>query len=119
MYINSLEELFDSLSKIGHMREEGKQKVNPDYKARIETIAVFCEINKIPYKLGSIYDGYQIKFPWCGGDVACHRGTFGVEEGKVESYHFPWDEDSVSIYSPSAMAALIINYYHLLQNMTN
>ena len=117
MYNNSFEEIFDSLAKIDNMSEEEAQNINPEYKARIEIIAAFCDANKIPYNLNPLFGGYQITFPWCSGDVACHIGTYGVDEGLVESFQFPWDEDNVSIFSPSAMAALIINYYNTLYNL--
>ena len=50
----------------------------------------------VPYNLRKLYDGYQLTFPWTGGDVVCHGGSYGSCLGHFESMGFPWDEDGVT-----------------------
>lgn len=59
----------------------------------------------------NVMGGWQLRFPWCEGDVAIHGWTVDHEKGKVESYQFPWDDGDVTILSPDAAAELIIEYY--------
>lgn len=65
----------------------------------------------VPCAINPIYEGYQLRFPWCKGDVAMHDGTYGAKAGHVETYEFPWDEDDVSELEPIEAAALILAYY--------
>lgn len=58
-----------------------------------------------------IYDGMQIRFPWCDGDVACHKGTYGSNDGCVETYCFPWDGGDVSMLTPEEAADHIIEMW--------
>ena len=66
----------------------------------------------VPFTIKKIWDGYQLRFGWCEGDVACHSGTYGSLEGFVETYCFPWDEDDVSMLTPEEAAAKISAYYY-------
>lgn len=84
------------------------------YAERISYIAILCETFDVPYELHELYDGMQLRFPWCEGDVACHSGTYGNEHGAVETYMFPWDDDDVSVLLPKEAALKIINYYYEL-----
>lgn len=67
------------------------------YAERICTIAEGLDKNSIPYSINHLYEGWQLRFPWSEGDIACHRGTYESEQDKVESYCFSWDEDDVSV----------------------
>ena len=81
------------------------------YQDRICAIAEACNDNNIPYSVNKIWDGWQIRFPWCEGDIACHGGTYGHANGMVESYCFPWDEGDVSILSVQEAIEKVVNYY--------
>lgn len=81
------------------------------YFERISTIGTACEIFGIPYTINTILDGYQIRFPWCDGDIACHSYTFGVSNDCVESYCFPWDEDDVTVLEVEEAINKIIDLY--------
>lgn len=84
---------------------------NPPYAQAI--LSIVCELHKnnIPHTPRPLYDGWQIRFPWTSGDVACHGGTYCNKNGMVETYRFPWDEVDVSILTPEECANKIIDYY--------
>lgn len=72
-------------------------------------------INKVPFTVAPLYDGYQFTFPWCKGDVVCHHGSYGANYGRVESMDFPWDEGDVTEDTVEQMAVNIIIYYKELK----
>jgi len=80
--------------------------MNTYEKAINEVIAILINHN-VPFTVNQIYEGLQLRFPWCDGDVACHEGTYGAENGKVETYEFPWDEGDVSMLTPADCAMRI------------
>lgn len=97
---------------------------NRTYKNRILCISAECDLHHIPYTLVPMDDfvndnynggGWQIRFPWCVGDVACHKYTYGNMDGYVESYQFPWDEGDVSVLTPEEAADKIVAYYNELK----
>lgn len=65
----------------------------------------------IPHTVNDCYEGAQIRFPWCDGDVAIHDGTYGHSNGYVESYQFPWDNEDVSMLDPEEALTNIVAYY--------
>lgn len=65
----------------------------------------------VPFTVNPIFEGLQIRFPWCEGDVACHAGTYSSDCGCVESYQFPWDDEDVTVQTPKEMANDIIRFY--------
>lgn len=81
------------------------------YEERISTIGALCKMFGVPYSINKLWDGWQIRFPWCTGDIACHSGTFGENEEKVESYCFPWDGDDVSILTVNEAIEKILDLY--------
>ena len=81
------------------------------YFDRINYIAALLSVLGVPYTMNKINDGYQLRFLWCEGDVACHTDTHGAKNGMVETYEFPWDEDYISVMIPAAAAVKIANYY--------
>ena len=81
------------------------------YFERICLIVSVLETLGIPYSTNKIFDGWQIRFPWCNGDVCCHYGTYGAEDGMVKSFRFPWDNDDVSVLTPEKAATLIVSLY--------
>jgi hypothetical protein len=82
-----------------------------NYAERIVTIAASLDRAGIPYSIHSIYEGWQLRFPWCAGDIAVHDGTYGAKTDKVESYQFPWDEGDVSVLMVGEAIEKIITYY--------
>lgn len=66
---------------------------------------------EIPFTINPCHDGYQIRFPWCKGDIAMHSFTIGATEGKVETYQFPWDGGDVTVMSPLNAVLTVIGYY--------
>lgn len=94
---------------LGAIVEEAK--VDP-YVARINHIAKICADHNVPYAINKLWEGWQIRFPWCEGDVACHDSTYGRNVGMVESYQFPWDHGDVSVLTPEEAGALIVEYYN-------
>lgn len=65
----------------------------------------------IPHTVHDCWEGAQIRFPWCNGDVAIHYATYGHAEGCVESYQFPWDEGDVSVLDPEEACKNIVAYF--------
>lgn len=83
-----------------------------EYMDRINTIAQICAEHGVPYVTRKLWEGGQIRFPWCAGDVACHDAIYGYNDGMVESYEFPWDEGDVSVLTPEEAGARIVEYYN-------
>ncbi len=81
------------------------------YFERIGAIASALDSVNIPYTVRPIYEGWQIRFPWCNGDVAAHDGTYGARAGMVESYCFPWDDGDVSVLTVEEAITAIRDYY--------
>lgn len=82
-----------------------------NYKERILYIANICTSQNIPFSINTIFDGWQIRFPWCVGDIACHFYTHGAADGLVESYRFPWDGDDTSALTPEEAASKVAAHY--------
>ena len=66
----------------------------------------------VPVTMNPLWGGYQLRFHWCNGDVIMHPYSYYNSEGMVESMGFPWDEDDVSIHTPSEMIELIVDFYN-------
>lgn len=92
---------------------------NPEFKKNIDKIAMFCIHNDIPFSYKTLFDGYQLTFPWCEGDVICHFGSYGCFEGFVESYMFPWDKGDVSMLTPEEFCKKLARYHHLITKVVN
>lgn len=82
-----------------------------DFYNTILLIANELDLFDVPYEIGECWDGWQLTFPWCDGDIACHSGTYGSEVGDVESFMFPWDEGDVTRLHPIKAANQIIAEY--------
>lgn len=54
--------------------------------------------------------GTIIRFPWCSGDIAYHKDTYGYPD-YVETFRFPWDNEDVSILYPDEAVRKIVAYY--------
>lgn len=71
----------------------------------------FKEIG-IPHTTNPSWDGYQIRFPWCDGDIICHNFSYGHSAGHVESYCFPWDKGDVTELTIKEAFVNVVNYYN-------
>lgn len=83
-----------------------------NYYERISFIKSILDSLHIPCSMNECWEGYQLRFSWCEGDVAVHDGTHGHNRGKVESYEFPWDDGDVSVLTPEEAAIKIIALYN-------
>lgn len=84
------------------------------YNERIAAMSDKLDFYGIPHEIDDCYDGAQIRFPWCIGDVACHKYTCGCKIGYVETYRFPWDDeehDEASMLDPEEAIDKIVQYY--------
>ena len=76
-----------------------------------ETAALFTNLlleNNITFTCEPLFDGYKWTFAHLPeGDVALHRGTYGSNEGYVESFCMPWDNGDVSVCLPYEMVCRI------------
>ena len=84
------------------------------YTERIEYMAKIFDEEDVPYTMNSIFDGAQLRFPWCEGDVVAHSGVEWEDHGIVESYCFPWDDGDVTKLTPNGMADRIIALYDIV-----
>ena len=84
---------------------------NTTYIMIVKAVADGLDKQNIPYSTNYIWDGYQLRFPWCDGDVVCHSGSYGHSAGHVESYCFPWDEGDVTEITVAEAIEKIANYY--------
>lgn len=78
------------------------------YENAINTVIGLLIQHNVPFTVHSIWDGLQLRFPWCDGDVACHKGTYGANHGMVETYELPWDDGDVTMLTPEAAAYRLI-----------
>ena len=85
--------------------------LNSDYVSSIISIANFCSRHKILFTLHPLYDGLQIRFPGCYGDMICHSGSYGHSFGHVESYAFPWDEGDATELTIDEAKKKLLDYY--------
>ena len=83
-----------------------------NYFERISFIKSVLDSLQIPCAMNELCGGYQLRFPWCEGDVSAHKSTYGNRNGMVESYCFPWDDGDISILTPEEVAIKIIALYN-------
>lgn len=69
---------------------------------------------EVPYTLHECWEGYQLRFPWCDGDIVAHRYAPSTL-GKVESMSFSWDAGDVTVMEPEAMAIMVVAEYVICQ----
>ena len=66
------------------------------YELAIHELTHYLDKLDIPYEEPeALYEGYAIRFPWCQGDVACHRALPGGTNGRLETYRFSLDNGDV------------------------
>lgn len=79
------------------------------YELAIHELTHLLDRLDIPYEEPTeLWDGQQIRFNWCDGDVICHRGSYGGDAGLLETMGFKMDNDDVSGYLTSFQALEII-----------
>lgn len=86
--------------------------MNPIHLRSAFTLVSLLYNANVPYEFRLLYEGWQLRFSWDEGDVACHNGTYGNAAGLVETYQFPWDNGDVSMLTPEECAERIITYYN-------
>ena len=85
--------------------------INPDFANPILTLSNQLTERNIPHTLNVIWDGLQIRFPWNGGDLVCHSGSYGHNYGAVESMGCPWDDEDVSYINIEDALDRIVKWY--------
>lgn len=85
---------------------------NPIYAMPILALSSCLEEMGIPHTTNPLWDGYQIRFPWCDGDMVCHNFSYGHSAGHIESYCFPWDEGDVTELTISEAFVKVVDYYN-------
>ena len=107
MYVNEREDL---------------KMFNDYYFAQLHKIEEICNTLGIPCVMEDfeLEEGYILRFlPWSDGDIACHDGTYGSNDGMVESYRFSWDGDGVSMLTVEEAVVYIILEYNNYKKMEN
>jgi hypothetical protein len=90
------------------------------YNEIISAISDRLDEYHIPHTVHDCWDGAQIRFPWCEGDVAIHSYTCACAKGYVESYQFPWDDGDTSVLDPEEAVERIVQLYiEMLQDHFN
>lgn len=84
-----------------------------DFFDRIIFIAAALDLLGIPNTINPLHDGWQLRFPWCEGDIACHSHTYGAADGDVESYQFSWDDGDVTQLTPEGATFLILREWSM------
>ena len=54
--------------------------------------------NNIQYIRRHLYKGWQFYIEGTYGDIICHEGSYGGNDGLWESMGFDWDDEDVSGY---------------------
>ena len=86
-------------------------KIDPKYAVPILTLANALSERNIPHTINVIWDGLQIRFPWNGGDIVCHSGSYGSAVSDVESMGCPWDDEDVSRINIDDALDRIVEWY--------
>ena len=86
------------------------------YANSILTIVEKLDKAEVPYTLHKCWEGYQLRFPWCVGDIFAHQYA-PSKLGKVESMGFSWDDGDVTVMEPEAMAIMVVAEYIIHKTM--
>ena len=88
------------------------------YAQAILGITNILDEEKVPYTINDCLGGYQLRFPWCDGDIVAHQyAPSGL--GKVESMGFSWDKGDVSVKEPMIMAVNVVREYETWEKRNN
>ena len=74
------------------------------YEFAMAQLVKTCELWGIPFTTEDLWDGKQMRFPWCEGDIVCHDGSYGGKDGLFESMGFEEDCGDVRGYLTKAEA---------------
>ncbi len=85
--------------------------INPEYAKPILKLSNLLNERNIPHTVNVIWDGLQIRFPWNGGDIICHSGSYWHEYGHVESMGCPWDKDDVTCLRVDEAGELVADWW--------
>lgn len=91
---------------------DNEQLTTKELQNRIAYAQVILKITdkldeaEVPYTIRECLGGYQLRFPWCDGDIVAHQyAPSGL--GKVESMGFSWDAGDVTVMEPEGMAIMV------------
>jgi len=85
--------------------------INPKYANSIFVLANLLSERNVPFSLNLCWDGLQMRFPWNGGDIICHSGSYNSDDNYVESMGCPWDNNDVSCLSLEEAYVNIVDWY--------
>ena len=94
-----------------NMKDRMEYEIKMKRQIQTTTQSFCCQLIEqgIPFTIEHCLDGWKWTFPdYPNGDVICHRGSYGVGRGHVESYHMPWDGDDVTHCTPSEMVVALL-----------
>jgi hypothetical protein len=87
----------DTLGRIWCAECLGGSKIASIYEFGMHELTRLLDRLDIPYEDPiDIYQGKQIRFNWCDGDVICHFYSYGGNNGLLETMGFAMDEGDVS-----------------------
>lgn len=87
----------DTLGRIWCAECVGNAKVANIYELGMHELTHLLDRLDIPYEgPDKLYEGQQIQFNWCDGDVICHFWSRGGNVGLLETMGFKTDNDDVS-----------------------
>lgn len=67
------------------------------YEFAIHELTRLLDRLDIPYEDPTeLWDGQQIRFTWCDGDVICHSYSYGGDVGLLETMGFAMDGEDVT-----------------------
>lgn len=69
---------------------------NTVYDIAADKIEKLLIENNIEYNRMRLYEGWQFYIHNTDGDIVCHRGSYGGNDGLWESMGFVWDEGDVT-----------------------
>ena len=68
------------------------------YDAAADEMEKLLIENNIQYTRRSLYEGWQFYINGTDGDIICHEGSYGGDDGLWESMGFDWDDEDVTGY---------------------
>ena len=68
------------------------------YNAAADEMEKLLIENGIKYTRQPLYEGWQFYIHGTYGDIICHKGSYGSDDGLWESMGFDWDDEDVTGY---------------------
>lgn len=66
------------------------------YNAAADEMEKLLIENGIKYTRQPLYEGWQFYIHGTYGDIICHEGSYGGDDGLWESMGFDWDDEDVT-----------------------